>query len=309
MSLDRTLLTRSPAKMTIGGGVFYPRAAIKIPLKPDFEDIANALHGRVNRYKKDYIIRFPISVFGLWQSLGVLFPAALLNNTPGVSLCSDAACVIHAKNNDILTFHNAFVSKMPNLFLGIDAEIFAADLEITALIKGGANPEDAAAYYTRSTSAYTETAFSLSTFKRQRYSLAWVGTGLTSFEMHKGINIEWDGEVKYIVSSNYGTCDAFMGENTFCAKVSGIPIGPTRAQVEAATRGQGVILGALANPTAASTNDLTITGSGVSIVAKNVHIEEDGDTFDITELRQSPVTFKTTTGIAAGAVAVAATVS
>lgn len=312
MSLDRSLLTRSPAKMTLGGGTFYPRKAITIPHKPTWQDVATALHGRVNRYKKDLIFQFQFPVFGLWQSLGVLFPAALLNNVPGASLCSDAPCVIHAKNQDRITFHNAFISKMPELFLGIDDEIFAAEIEITALIKGGANPEDAAAYFTRDTAAYSEAAFSLGAFKAQRYAAVWGSAPLlNTFEMHKGIRISWDGKIEFDYSSNYGTCNAYMGKETFCALVKGIPLSTqaTRTYLDSIGRGQGSALGALANPAVADVQNLTITGSGVSIVAKNAFIMEDSENFDIELLRQGEITFCSTTGLAAGAAAVTATVA
>lgn len=301
MSVNRTLLTRTTGKVTFGGGTFHHRGPIRAEYAPTLDDVIASLHGRINATKRDFLVRATVPLFGLWENLSVLFPSGLLTPVPGASLCSDASLVIHGRSGARLTFHNAFISKMPNLYFGIDAEIFAAEVEFTALIKSSANPEDAGAYYTRDSAAFSDTTFATTNFRKQRYTLAWGSTtGFTSFEMHKGINLSWEQDVQFDQDANYGTVNAYLGADGVRATVTGIPMGPTQAQIDAVGQGQGRAGGVLVSGLPASAADLVITGSSVTVTAKNAVLVSHGDVFDITELQQAPISFITTTGFTTG---------
>lgn len=302
MSVDRTTIKRSPAKFTFGGATFYPREAVEVDYSPEFDRIVAAIHGRIDDSKKDVKIPVRARLWGAYENLSVLFPSTVLTPTMGLSLCADSALVITAKNNDRLTLHNAFLTKLTNLYLGIDKDVWAADVEFMALIKSGANPEDAAAYYTRDTTSYADTTFAKTNFIRQRYSLAWGSkTGFTSFEMREGVNVSWTLDVQYDYSSNYGTDNAYIGEGGLIGEVTGIPAGPTLAQQDTQSRTQGSNLGALGG---ANSADLVVTGpSGASITLKNAFMFKHSEAFDIKKLRAQEIGFRTTTAFSAGTAA------
>jgi hypothetical protein len=99
---------------------------------------------------------------------------ALMNPTVGASLYgtgSDLPLVVTARNGDQVTVVNAQITKLANLYLGVDSDLFAADVEFTGLLAAGANPEDSASYFTTGVSqTFTETAFAKTNFKRLRFA-------------------------------------------------------------------------------------------------------------------------------------------
>lgn len=307
MSVNRSTILRSSAKLTFGGATFYPEAAIDIDYAPEFNNVMAWAHGRIDEAKSDFKTPIRTRLWGGVENLGVLFPAGVLTPVPGTSLCSDAALVVHAKNTDRVTFHNAFISRLVDLYLGADKNYFAADVEWMALIKSSANPEDAAAYFTRDSAAFSDTTFAKTNFKRQRWTAAWAGTGLTSFEFREGINLAWKYDVQYDYSANYGTDNAYIGEGGLIGEARGIPQGPTVAQLDAKAQGQGIKLGALASSVS---NDLTLAGADSgSIVLKNAFLAQHAESFDIKKLRAQEILLRTTTGFTSGAAHAIATIS
>ena len=308
MSVNRSTILRSSAKFTFGGGTFYPESAIDIDYAPEFDNVMAWAYGRIDESKKDFKIPFKTTLWGGVENLSILFPAAAMTPVPGTSLCSDSPLVVHAKNGDRITFHNAFISRLANLYLGIDKNYFAAEVELMALIKGTANPEDANAYFTRDSAAFSDSAFAKSSFQRTRWTAAWFGTGLTSFEFREGINVSWKLDVQYDYSANYGTDNAYIGEQGLVGEVRGIPAA-TVGNIEGKTLGQGVAMGALASSVA---NDLTLAigaGTAHSVVLKNAFQAQFAESFDIKKLRAQELLFRTTTGFASGVPAATATVA
>jgi hypothetical protein len=311
MSVDRSTIKRSAGVLTFGGATLYPERDINADYAPDFDKIVAWAHGRVDDAKRDFRIPVRTRLWGGYSSLPVLFPSGLLTPVPGTSLCSDAALVLWAKNDDRVTFHNAFIAKLIDLYIGVDKNTFAADVEFMCLIKGSANPEDAAAYFTRDTSAFSDPGpFAKTDFLRRRATLAWAGkTGFTSFEMREGVNISWSLDVQYDYSANYGTDNAYIGEDGLTAELRGIPAGPTLAQADTAGLGQGTVPGAALSSGAA---DLTVTLAGAgshAIVLKNAALIKGSEAMGVKPLRMQEHVWRTTTGFSAGVAAARATVA
>jgi hypothetical protein len=314
MSVSRTTIVRSPGKITFGGATFYPETSIDIPFAPDFDDILAWAHGKIDYTKKDLKIPVRAKLWGGINNLSVLFPAAVLTPVPGTSLCSDAALVVLGKNGDQVTFHNAFISKLIDLELGIDKNFFAAEVEFMCLIKSGKNPTEAGAYYTRATGVSFTDSFDPTTFLRQRWTAAWAGkTGLTSFEFRAAPRVNWNLDVQYDYSPNYGTDNAYLGAGGLIGELTGIP-----AVADVATLASNSLVndGTAAAPTAfgtragASAADLTLTGATAnSIVLKNAFMVSHAEAFDITKTRAQETKWRTTTGFSAGTPAAIATIS
>jgi len=311
MSLSRSLLDGSPAKATFGGVSFYTRDEINTPLAPEWDDVVTSLYGAIDKAPRDFLIEVPLRLWGAWENLSTLFPAGVLNPVIGALLqdTSDSALVIHGRNQDRITFHNAIITRLADLYLGIDAEIFAADVVFSALIRNGYNPEDASSYFTVDTAAFSHD-FAKTNYKRQRYSGAWGAVaGFTAFQGLAGVNIGWDLSLDPVYSANVGT---------IAHKISGfrgtcrcLPVEPTMAQLVAGAGFQGASapLGRLlsAGPTAAA--DLTWTGSGVSVVLKNASIVSTGFAWGQAPLRKGETVWETTRGFSAGSPAAVATIA
>jgi hypothetical protein len=308
MSISRASLVRGPAKVTFGGTTLFTRDDIVTRHAPVFEPVSSSLHGDVDQFKKDLVIKHSLTLFGLWQDLPVLFPAAIMNPTVGASLFGvvDNAMIVHAKNQDRVTYHNSQITKLIDLFLGVDSEMFAAAVEITSLIKNNANPEDAAAYFTRDTAAYAETTFALTNFKKTRFTAAWgAKTGFTSFIGEKGFNIAWEFTPEAQVVDGLGTVDIYIAKGSLKGRCRCVPIGPTLAQIDA----QQPLASAHGALLSANAADLTLTGTGVSVVLKGAGMIESGTAYGTTPLRNGEVAWETTRGFTTGTPNAVATVA
>ena len=309
MAVTRASLGRGPAIVTIGGQTLFMRDSIMARHSPVWKP-ANCTHlGQIDKYKSDFVIKNTFQLFGAWQSLSVLFPSALLNPVVGTSLfgASDNAMVILAKNNDQITYANSQITKLIDLDLSLDNELFSAAVEITSLIKNSTAPETAGAYFTRATGTYAETSFALTNFLKTRWSAAWAAkTGFTSFIGQKGFKVAWTLDVKPDVVDGYGTVDMYIGEGGLVAGMKCVPIGPTAAQADT-LQNVHAVHGALLSAGAA---DLTMTGAAAgSVVLKNAARVEFSTAFGVEPLRVNETAWETTRAITSGAVGAVAALS
>ena len=309
MPITRSQLGRGPAYVTFGGAELFTRDDLVPRHSPVWEPVNCSLHGQIDKFKKDFTVKLGLNLFGLWSNLTVLFPSYLMNPAVGTAIfgATDNALVILARDGSRITYANAQITKLAELYLGVDSELFAASVEITALLKNNANPEDAGAYFTRDTATYSETTFSTSAFKKTRWSGAWTGiTGFTSFAPQKGARVSWNCDVKPDMVDGYGTVGMYIGPAGMIAGLKCVPIGPTMAQIDTA-QAAGVAHGALLSAAAAT---LTLTGSsGGSVALTGAALTETGAAFGIEPLRVGEVAWETTRSITTGTAAAVAAVS
>lgn len=313
MSVSRTTIDRSAASIEWDGVTLYPEAEIPLDWQPNFEDIVAWAYGRVDECKKDFVIPFRCRLWGAFENLSVLFPSGTLTPVPGTSLCGDNPLILWGKNGNKITFPNAALTGLAGLYFGVDKNVWAADVEFTAIIQSGKNPEDSDAYFTRASASYSPAvAFAKTNFLRRRASLVWSGkTGFTSFEMREGVNIGWRYDVQADISANYGTDNLYIGPGGLIGELSGIPAvtGANLSNSDTGSLGQATNLGVLASSGAA---DLTVTLAGTgshATVLKNAFLAKYSEVFDIRKLRPGEHIWRTTTGFSAGTPAAIATVA
>ncbi|HXT10386.1 MAG TPA: hypothetical protein VN873_02400 [Candidatus Angelobacter sp.] len=309
MALDKSLLKRGPALVSYGGATLFTNADILSRFSPVWNPVTTSMYGQVDRFISDRVYKVPLRLWGAWENLSMLFPSYAMAPQPGASIFGTAATplVILARNGDQITYTNAQITKLANLHLGADADLFSADVEFTCIIgnsEGGTmlNPEDANAYYTVATGvAFSDTAFAKTNYKRVRFTGAWGSlAGFTAVIPQRGFDISWELDAQPLTADGLGTIDFTIGENVLQGACTCIPIQPTMAQLEAQASAQGTPLGALMGNNVA---DLTLTGNGGSpvIVLKSAGIAEHGYAFGIEPLRQGAMTWTTTRGFTAGA--------
>lgn len=313
MSLDRANISGGPAKVTWNSATFFSRNPIAVRHEPAWDDVLVDAHGNINKVETDRVITIPMRLWGAWENLSVLFPSAVLTPSigalPGIFSTTDLPLVILGKNGDQITYHNAQITKLSNLFLGVGETIFAADVEFTALIKNNVNPEDAAAYYTIATGqAYADTTFALTNFARMRFSAAWGAVaGFTAFQAKEGWNIEWELGLEPVKVDALGTVS--MTIQKFSAKATCIPIQHTLPQLETASKSQLNALGRLLSTGSA---DLVITGAASPtpvITLKNAMISGHGHNWGQNLFRTGPTTWETTVGFTTGTAAARAVIA
>ena len=313
MALARSSLGRGPAIVTWNGATFFMRDSMVPKHSPVWKPVGTTHLGQIDKFRSDFVVKLSLTLFGLWSNLDKLFPSALLNPVPGTGLFgTDLPLVIQAKDGSNITYANAQLTKLSDVFLGVDAEMFAASVEFTclmsntALLSGG--PEVAGAYFTRSTAAYSESSFSLANFLKTRWTAAWgAKAGFTSFIGQQGFNVAWSLDLKPLVVDGYGTTEIVVGDGGLVATMKCVPIGPTAAQVDTAQgipAANGTLLGA-------GGADLTMTALAGShaVVLKSASMVDSATAFGIEPLRVNETAWETTRAVVAGAVGTVATLS
>src|SRR4051812_14778824 len=126
MALDRTLLTRGPAVVTYGGVSLYTNADILSRFGPVWNPVNTSMYGAIDKTLKDRVYKVNLRLWGAWENLTVLFPSYALAAQAGASIFGTSATplVILARNGDRITYNNAQITKLANLYLGTDEDLF-----------------------------------------------------------------------------------------------------------------------------------------------------------------------------------------
>lgn len=310
MSLSRSLLTRGAAYVNYNGANFFTTSKIAVPHSPEWKHVMTSMFGPIDAWKSNLVIKIPLRLYSSWASLSTLFPSYLTSPIPGTSVfgTSDVPLKIQARNNDLITYTTAQITKMAELYLGVDEDLFAADVEFTALLGNATNPESSGAYHTRGTNSYSDATadFSAANFTKVRVTAAWGAiAGFTAMVPQKGVSIEWNTSLKPVNVDGLGTVD--FSVESMIAKAKMIPIGPTLAQMKANSL-EETQMGTLGSSGSAN---LVITGNGGEplVTLNNAYLKSNSMHFDVEDLRVNEATWESTRGFTAGAPAAVAAVS
>jgi hypothetical protein len=224
---------------------------------------------------------------------------------------ADLPLQIWSRNNDTITYTNAQITKLVNLRLGVDADLFEAEVEFTCLVGAGLDPGVSASYYTIAGTTWSDTTagFTKANYLKTRFSGAWGAlSGFSPIYPENGFSVAWDLELEPQMMDGYGTIDYVI--KNFHATCKCVPVGPTMAQIEAQSQadvpGGGVPIGTLLSTVKA---DLTLSGfynaaySGAPpvIVLKNASLLEHSFEFGLTPLRNGELTWETQRAFSSGA--------
>lgn len=295
-----------------GGMVIYDAAGANAKLhfrdvlqwRPvrNWSEVPASLSGPVDKSETDRYYEITGRLWGAWESLTTLFPAAYLNPAVGTRICgnADRALVVHGRDTQKVTFHNAVLTRLANLHMGVDQSMFSADVTFSAFIRDNMNPEDANAYLTIASEAFpADTGFSKTNYKQQRYSGAWTGiTGFTTITPQSGFQVEFELRLSPLNINGLGRVD--MALQGLIARAKCVPVEPTQQQILDAARAQGANA-ALGRLLSAGSADLVLTGSGVAVTLYDAGLMEFGARFGSEVLRNNEVGWETTRGFTAGA--------
>lgn len=241
-SISRANLPGAGApKITYKSAVLWTRGDVMLPLKHNLKEQVSSMYGRVTKTREGRTIEVNIPLYGFWNNLSVLFPSYFLAGLPSTRMfgTSDTPMTITARNGDQVVLNNCQITKVSNLKLAANQQIFSADVTITALIANNTAPTTANAYYTISTGAtYAEGDFPQANFKSLTWTGAWgTRSGFTNILTQDGFTVDWEIKTTPDLVDGIGTVDMFT--DLFWAKATAIPVGPTLAQLDAAVDFQG----------------------------------------------------------------------
>lgn len=302
MSINRANLPGAGApRVTYNEATLWTRDDVLPRIAHELSEQRSSFYGRVTKTRAPRVIRVSLPVFSLWESLGVLFPPPVLDPVIGsrVFTGADVPLVLHARNGDRLTLHNARITGLSNLRLAANQPVFSGVAEFTGLIKNNARPVDAAAYYTYDNAAYTEAGFGLTNFIARAWTGAWgARTGFGNIQTQDGWDVAWELGMEEDVVDGLGVVDMFI--SNFGARASCIPVGPTMAQIESNLFFQGTPQAAIGAGAHESVDHLTLTSGTSSVVLRSAALVETGLAFAPARKRITETVWETMRGFTTG---------
>lgn len=227
------------ARITINSVNIWTRADVVVPLVHTLVEQVSSMYGRVTKTRGERAVTLNIPIYGFWTNLSTIMPAALLNPTIGTRLfgTSDQTMTLLARNGDRIIFKNCQITKMANLKLAANAQIFTADATFTCLVANNTAVTTANAWYTISTgNSYSTASDDFDTQAASYFrSLTWTGawgsrTGFTTILTQEGWTVDWEIKTTPDKVDGIGIVDMFI--DLTWGKASCIPVGPTLAQLD-----------------------------------------------------------------------------
>lgn len=253
------------------------------------------MYGRVTKTRGPRTIEVSVPLYGFWSNLSVLFPSYFLSGLPSARMfgTSDTPLTLLARNGDKIVLANAQITRIANLRLAANQQIFAADVTFTALVANNTAPNAANAYYTITTAqTYAEGDFPQSNFKALTWTGAWgARTGFTSILTQDGWSVDWEIRTTPDMVDGIGAVDMFT--ELFWARATCIPVGPTLAQLDTAVDFQNTNA-AVGADIYADTDDLVLTDGTSTLTLLKCAMVETGLVFGPAKKRVKATSWEST---------------
>jgi hypothetical protein len=294
--IDRTTIMKGPALVTFGGQSFWSKGDVSVSVTNKLFGIGTAHFGEVDQRVSDRMVEVNFEPEGRFTAglAAVLWPYAATALGASIYGGSDRALVVWARDGKKLTVHNASVTGMPNLRLGV-AKTIEGPVKFTGLLKNSTDPSNAAAYYTLTTATYPgDTGWAVSDVLTKAYASAWGSAPWDAFHTEDGWEISFGLQLKPQMVDGLGTVDMSLQGLTVSAKC--IPVGPAESDILSHV----LPASALGNSVAAVSEHLLISASGIAVVVYNAGITDSGFVFGAEKKRIGPTEWKATRTVTAG---------
>lgn len=284
MSIARSALIGGPAKIYSQSAAIWSPDTLSLSVEPETNEVTSSLFGRMDEAEHNRVVKIsPFTVFGLWQSLAILFPSFYTNPSIGARLFGDADVPwkIWSNNGDLDTIVAGAVMKPPTLKLGPASPVFG-QMEIGGVVGTGLNPSGSNSYWQHQVAqADPGGALAMTNYKQQEWSAAWGAiSGFASFQAEDQWTIDFLPKLEPVKIQGY-TRDYKLVSMAIQAKCK--PVGPTQAQIYTALedKSAGARLGS------GSVGDLNLTGAdgSSSVVLTNMALKNRRFDFGGKELR------------------------
>lgn len=267
------LFIQGPALVTYRSQTFYHKGNITVKFLPKMMPIPADGLGEIDSRPIDRGLEVSFESIGAWSAAiaAVLWPHLALLPDQSIVGATDYPLVIWGRDNDKLTIHNAFVSKMPPLRVAVDKTASGATT-FRGILRTGYDPSDAAAYYTRVTATYPgDSTLATSGIIHLPGTAVWGASApWSSFRTESGWEFDFAMATKDKTIDGFGTVDVIMTSLTATAKA--VPAGVTMADIMAKLP----MAGALGTTTAGEADLVISTATGGPQVTLNAARLTDG---------------------------------
>lgn len=155
MATSRTSIIRGPGTVVYGGKAFFDASGISAEIESATSEIPSSISGSIATIKTDQTGKISFTPCGQLASdlLALLYPYG--SPTVGSSVCgsADRPLVVHSLAGTKVSFVNAVLSKMPEIFLSPIRTAFGS-AEFSAALGLAKAPGDADAFYKVEQAAY-----------------------------------------------------------------------------------------------------------------------------------------------------------
>jgi hypothetical protein len=305
-----------PGYKTWNGGTFrFADGGIKSKFLVNSREVSAEEFGRFDTVDTDRRIVTTGKLWSGYENLSLVLPGAAFVPNIGGKLFGVGALpgVVNGADGSRLTTTNEQITKLANMELAVEKDLWSAEIEFTSLLKPGYTPDQAGAYYTYTIgNAYVAPAFAKTNFRAPVLNAGWSGTlsnsgtSFGAFVFRKGVMLDWKWDLDYepCYMDGYGTVDAIVDGFEVTAK--GTPIGVLEADAAAGLL-PAAALGTLRSGTA---GDLTLTFGSNTIVGKQMFVaSNDGFAWARKTNRIGDLTLRSTVPFTTGAPTARATAS
>lgn len=155
MATSRTSIIRGPGTVVYGGKAFFDASGISAEIESATSEIPSSISGSIATIKTDQTGKISFTPCGKLAAdlLALLYPYG--SPTVGSSVCgsADRPLVVHSLAGTKVSFVNAVLSKMPEIFLSPIRTAFGS-AEFSAALGLAKAPGDADAFYKVEQAAY-----------------------------------------------------------------------------------------------------------------------------------------------------------
>lgn len=260
-TISRSSLQRGPGNLIYGDDTFFSQEDITANVRLETWRPKISTHGDGAPRISDATAEIGFTPTGRITAaiIAALYPTGFRNPVVGARVfpAADVPLLIHGVDGVKHQFANAALTKMPGLTLTPKSTAFG-DAAFTALIKDNAARETAGSFFTTPASASWAGTFDDGAIVAVPYSGVY---GTTSIPTEDGWRVEFDLGIEPVIVDGIGTVDYRV--TSVSAKASCKPVSMTAAELMAALRPEGLVLGSSLR----QTKNLVITGlSGGLIV-------------------------------------------
>lgn len=254
MAIRRTSIIRGPGTVVYGGKAFFDASGISAEIESATSEIPSSISGSIATIKTDQTGKIRFTPCGQLAAdlLALLYPYG--SPTVGSSVCgsADRPLVVHSLAGTKVSFVNAVLSKMPEIFLSPIRTAFGS-AEFSAALGLAKAPGDADAFYKVEQAAYDSGAPDPEGITGVQYA----GTfgDLSIPDTLEGWTITPEVTMEPVTVDSVGTIDWTIAGVSCTATCT--PVGLTEAEILAAlpvSGARGSMIG--------GESDLVVSGAG-----------------------------------------------
>lgn len=292
MILERDVLTHlGPGKVIYNSGTAHWSAAdITAEIIADMADVDSDQHSEGTKTVRDMMVKVKYRPQSLWALLDLFYASGFVNPTKGGRLIGATAkpLVIHGEDSSLFTIHNAALTGLPSIKLGVDAGEFG-DVEFTGIITTAKQSGEAAALYTYAATGGTFGTPAAADFMGAgNWEVDW-NTAALGGTLLDAVTITPDYKVEPVKAGPL-TIDFRHNGLQFSADVKAAwsPVELATLVNDAATFIRG------ARNTAGAGDLVFTSGTGHTFTLESAFPEKASLLYAMKEIRSNPITFRTT---------------